>query len=737
MPPTDDTPTCLKPFRYHGVEFLKESTDEMLCECPFCGKNKFYVGLVDKDEKHFAGGWRCQVCGTGGNHLTFIRLLHAESWRITFDYKFLEGHRGLPADVMRAWGVCRSVTTGDWLVPGYLVNGEIGNLSKYLKMRNDKGEEFWSPIPTPTLAQCYFRPAGEWDESKPDLLITEGCWDGMALWGSLRESDPSSLATKNIISVPGCQTFLDPWKKLTHGKNVTILFDNDHPKRNIKTGTVTHPGYDGMVKLAGTISEVEESEKPVSISYIDWSGEGKPFTDKYPDGFDVRDHLSLKNGNSSSLIKSLLELIKPVPSQWVDGKAIQRGSGKAKPIEAEKCTSWKVLVNACRKAMKWNDNLEGAMAVCLASIASVKYRGKGKLWVKLVSPPASGKTMLLEMMIAANRYCIMESDFRGFYSFWNPENNGDEGKDYSLAGKLFDRTLITKDGDTILQSAYKETILSQARDLFDGQAANSAKNDIKRQYAGLLFTWILAGTNALRQLDTSELGQRFIDYCIMEKIDFETERDIIRRAIRTEVRNSAIQSNCQVESTMDVDYLRATKLCIGYIHHLKSHAELGEGMEFSSKNEDRCLDLAQFVSFMRARPSKNQKETETREMGTRLGQQFSRLARFLALVMNKKSVDRSVMQIVEKVAFDTARGRTLEIVKAVSESGTMGLDLRGVVSVTKQITHEESPYLEFLTKIEALEKFDNGVPSVAKNQYARWRLTESFRKLFKEVMRGK
>jgi hypothetical protein len=111
------------------------------------------------------------------------------------------------------------------------------------------------------------------------------------------------------------------------------------------------------------------------------------------------------------------------------------------------------------------------------------------------------------------------------------------------------------------------------------------------------------------------------------------------------------------------------------------------------------------------------------------------MSQFLA-VAKQTTIDKGVMGIIEKIAHDTADGRTLDIVRALYNTGSAGLEARTIAKATGQPAHKEVPFLEFLTKLKVLELHcpdTEGVPV----RVARFRLTKSFTKLYREVESGR
>lgn len=238
------------------------------------------------------------VCNTGNhsgglNAASFCAKLWEESRK---DVGELAKQRHIDPEVLELWEVRKSLTRNDWLIPGYNQSGKISNVYSYRRMKSG-----WRVIPTPTLGHQLFG-MHLWKSTKNIVFICEGPWDSMALWDILSRTtvvgeelgyskDPEDLLTNdiNVVGVPGSNTFLDAWLPLFRNKAVNIVFDNDHPKLNTKTGRMMKPaGLTGTRRLAGIVGEVAEE-----VNYLNWGPEG--YDKNYKDGLDIRDMLTLSD----------------------------------------------------------------------------------------------------------------------------------------------------------------------------------------------------------------------------------------------------------------------------------------------------------------------------------------------------------------------------------------------------------------------------------------------------------
>lgn len=734
--PHDPSVSPLKLFEFHGLDLRPAGSNQVVGECPFCGKEKFHVN-------ESTGLWDCKVCGEKGNNYGFLRALHKAGAEQTSDADLAElaVDRGIVyGESLRAWGVAKSPVTGEWLVPGWGVDGKLNQLYKYVLDGKTKKRRLYA---SPGIGQ-YMAGVNLYEPKKPDTILCEGVWDGIALWESLRSAksvdgalhmtgaeSSSLLASVNVLTVPGCQSFPEVWGQLLHGKRVTLMYDSDHP-RQVNGKTIEPAGWLGMKKVAGTLAVSEW--KPETVSWLAWGPDG--FDPHHESGTDVRD--LLRSGGAETVkdrienLAGLLKRVEPIPDSWVAGKDKKAAKGKLE-IAAIPCDNWKTVVNALRRCMQSSANLEGALAFCLAVNASTNSVGD-QLWGQLLSPPSTGKSTLAEAMSINTRHIVAKSTIRGMHSGFQTDADGKE--DHSLLSKLNGKTLIIKDGDTLLKSPNLPQILSEMRDVYDRVSRTSYRNKASRDYIGVSTTIIICGTGSMREMDTSELGERFLKYSIMDGIDPEMERDIVRKVLfrQSRIKGTPID---EVKSLNEPDMTKFMQLVSGYIDHLAKWANplLQKVDDESEEALERLGALAVFVSYLRARPSPKQVESVERELAARLASQLHRLATCLAVVLNKTSLDEEVMRLTAKVAMDTSKGRTLEIVHTLFKYGEQGIEAKSLSIMTAQSEAEERNYLKFLKKLGAVEVFANKVAGV--QQRPRWRLTPVIVDLYREILQPK
>ncbi len=731
-----------KTYWFYGIGLTGDGK-QLIGDCPFCGREKKFAVEAP------TGLWRCLVCSSGsdrggGNLYTFLRLLWDMSdKKTTEEYKALCTQRKLlyPESLMY-WGAAKSAINGEWLVPGYSIDGKINALYVYTKkLGTDKAILTLAPG---THHQLLGLPL--FKKNARDIYLVEGYWNAIALWETMRSAkkdtiqkhvlvstsseSASLLASASIIGVPGCNVFAEVWAPLFANKRVHLVFDSDHPKKVVNR--VSTAGFDGMKRVAGILGKSEQP--PTEIHFVKWGEEG--YDPDQPSGYDVREVLSKGNTLATRLplLGGLLDKIEPIPADWIAGRSVTTARTGGVEIECVDCRSWDVLVKAWQSAMMWTEGLDRALSVMLASICSVKAIGD-QLWVKIISPASSGKSTLCEAISVNKKHVVAKSTIRGFHSGFKSDRSG--AKDNSLIADLYDKTLITKDGDTLLQSPNLAQILSEARDIYDSTSRTHYRHGLKRDYEGVRMTWILCGTSALRQIDTSELGERFLDCVIMEAIDIDLENQILLRVANRTDRGMGLEADGTLESQQDPDQAKAMQLTGGYINYLRANArDLLVEIKSTPKALDRCIQLAKFVAYMRARPSTRQIETAERELAARLVSQLVRLAKCLAVVLNKKDIDNEVMRRVRMVALDTARGATLETIKHIYNAGERGISAMALAVYNNQTPEKENAMLRFLRNIKVIALQSSKVPGMASVK-PMWKLTPEITQLYESVMEDK
>ena len=693
-----NTPTYLQPFISLGVD-LEMKGNHGVGDCPFCSKEGHFSVDVS------TGLWRCFVCGSGsdrggGNALTFIRLLHEHSMSATIPHKMpldRSGPGGKPSpyptnpngteaklaaknggygqitprdlikdrklcseDTLAKWGMCQSIISPHrWIIPGYSTTGRLDQLYTRTPLL-EHGEWNLRLLPTPELwepgkAHGLHLPASDFNPKRQNIYICEGPWDGMALWEILH----TMMDDVNVIAVPGCNVWRREWTEMCRGKTITLLFDSDHPRQ--ERDKTFRAGYDGMIRVAKQLVNVASE-----IKWVKWGSDG--FDPEKPDGWDVRDEITTERYlvDRRDSIGRLFSKIEAFPVELLNGMVHVTSAGGQGEVESQSCNNWQECENAWKEALRWRKVMGDALAV-LFSVCASTMQGGNQLFLQLVGNPGSGKSTMCDGLLVS-RHCHRLDHLTGFFSGW--KKPGEEDKDCSLLARINGKTLITSEADTLMSDPRFDQMMGQLRRIFDGRSSSSYKNtDQDRHYDGLRTPVIMAGTPKI--MDCSErhqahLGDRFTRF-IIDDPDKNEEREILRAAMRSEMLAMLETSNGTSASLLDPKLRKAHALTGGYVNWLRANIdEQIQKIDISEEAENSCIDLAITSAYLRARPNEDRRKithNDSRELPSRLTRQYGRMAKCLAVVLNKKEVDKDVIRIVRKVALDTAHGYSLNVVR--------------------------------------------------------------------------
>lgn len=713
-----------RPYGYYGVDLYGRSSRQVHGDCPFCGKEgRFYVNIED-------GRWDCKKCSLSGNLTTFIRHLWERSTALNSDLTPLAKERPpLTVGTLAYWGVVKSMIDGSWLIPGYTMKGEIGALYKWARPYGaEKNRLCLPPSPDDSENKYGHYPSGcgpaQFVPDRDTVWLTEGFWDGAALWQAL---DTSGM-TANVVSIPGCNVFKSAWCTLFAEKNVILAPHNDHKRERPPAGSgrYFYPGFDGMKKAAGMMSV---HTPPVDIRCLFWSGSAsKQCDESRPDGFDLRDYFARRGS-----VDDLMAMVAQVPDSWMK---VPIKEGAVQRLEPKPCQSWKVLVASMEKAFEWRQCLQDVFAVMLAVCISTDRAGD-QLFLQVVGAPGSLKTKMCDAILVS-KGCKLVDNLKGFFSGWK----GEGGKDCSLLSRANHKTMVTPEADTIMSSPQFPELMGQLRRIFDGTVNASYKNSsTEKHWTNLRTPWIMAGTpHRMLETEQSSLGDRFLRVVIAPPTKAEQDA-ILRRVCFMAMDTAKQEANGVPESHGCSEVMEAMRVAGGYVDYLRDNAgDLVAAVKYDrDKLGDTCSHLGRFVADLRARPSQAKKGTSaadidsSKEEPNRVAFQLTRLAIMLAAVTQEYEADsNTILRIVAKVAFDTAIGKTMSLARFLYERGAGGARLNQCSMAAKTGDQRTTTLLYFLREIDVVEVIQ--VKQPACRPVSHWRLTARHRSLWDEVM---
>lgn len=667
----------LKVYQFHGVDLSRVpgDDDQSKGDCPFCGASgHFFV-------EPSTGKFQCKTPGCGtGNSYTFLNKVYESALAHTDEesYANLAKLRSVSVASLKAFGFAVSSLTGTWVIPGYNEKGKLANLYKVVEVTDSVGAQKYPAYGSPG---CKLQPFGRLlAEGKEVVHCTEGVWDGCAMYDLihshslkgtklLRTTGKSNLSDKEgVMAVPGAGSFDVQWIPTTC-QVLNLGYDNDHPKRNAEGelilasgGRTIRPGWDGMQRACQLLAAAPK--KPAKITQLQWEGE-EGHTTTFEDGYDLRDLIKDKGPTAAfSYFRKHYQKVSL-------NKIVQETTEEISLIEPIECTSFGSLINHFESVLHITQEFEDTFAVMLAVILSTPL-DSDPIWTRIIGPPGSGKTTLAECVTAAREYVMARSLVTGFHSGFIGMGK-DKGKDSSLIPEMDNKTLVMKDADTLTSSSSLDRILSELRDLYDGVSRAQYRNRKTAVYEGLHTTFILCGTDDLRALNRTFLGERFLDCEILGTNDRDP---FLNRAMDNVMeklgRHFTVDKN---EDDVPVEReLILKQATYGFIKYLREGLTGFRMPLMSQEAKEQVKALGKFLAYMRAKARRQTgKDADLMyrprvELATRLVSQLTKMAICLALVLGRPTVDTEIVRLLRKVVTNTAVGFQFDITKSLLEN---------------------------------------------------------------------
>lgn len=379
----------------------------------------------------------------------------------------------------------------------------------------------------------------------------------------------------------------------------------------------------------------------------------------------------------------LLELLNKAvdpPKEWFENvKGVKKDEERGITVEPLPCTSFHELVEAWKDtrdqpngkkgALRWTDRYDIGLSTMLA-VASSTMLPESQVWLRIIAVAGSGKSTLCEGVACNASHTFATSVFTGIHS-----GDSKDGVDKSLIPLINGRTFLINEGDTLLKQPNKEQLMSELRDLHFGISRCSYRNGKVETYDNIRTTVMIAGTPTLRGLNSSALGDRFLDISIYEKESKLAETRLVTNVSRMASQNIVnFKRNKELLNGHNKNYLspekiHAYRMTAGFLDYLRDGMDSGEfthGIEIPNWYDAECERLGKIVALMRTRSGKGDEDHTEPELHTRLTTQLNKLGICQAVVLGTP-IDKEVMRRIATVAYDTCYGKPFHILNLLSE----------------------------------------------------------------------
>ena len=693
-----DLKQVLKPFAFHGVDWLSEEGDQAKVTCPFCGKSgHFYANSKN-------GLWDCKRCGHSGNipqFLEFILEYHAEQTTVGL-YKLLARKRKRKVPYTQYKKHEFAMTPGgEWLFP---VRSKTGTIED-LRMWNGK-----NIIGT---AGCK---SGLWGadrlaKSKPNqtVWIAEGEWDAIALdWMFTKLKMNKEVV---VVGVPGANVFKKEWVVKFQGRKVVVAYDADHP------------GDVGSNKVAKLLSNSARK-----IKFVSWSLDeetGKDVSDIIEETKTLDDsYLWLLNHLDDSP-RVLLEKEKPKPTSSSGSnskpKTNSRKSTKSrlKKASSKRIIPFSEIVELYKRWFKMTPDSVMALRIIFSTVFSVQVSGD-PLWMYIVSPPGGGKTALLNPL----RHCE-NTVFQSSLTAHTLVSGFAGSEDPSLLPQLQGKTLVLKDMTEVLGKPQhvQDEIFGQLRGAYDGGVERTYGNLQRRVYNDLNFSLVAGVTPMIHGHSKAHMGERMLKFQLNYKSKSE-QRDLMRQAMANVGRERLADDELGDQTSQFLDREINVDKLIGNVPEWVIN---------------RILPISMLVAKLRSEVSRDFRGDQviyrpTEEIATRLSKQFLKMTLLLPLTGNGSSVTKTDFKLIEKLAFDTSIGWNLDVVAAIAELESAGkvVTRKTLVQTAKLPPANVKRRIEDMELSKVIVKEERKTSKVTDTRFT-YKLTEEVRELWNQA----
>jgi hypothetical protein len=606
-------------FEYHGAEFSGTSGNQLVGTCPVCDKeNKLYVNQAN-------GLWDCKYCDASGNYLGFLRHVWHGLYRPAFTGEHVEElarFRKLPLSAFQnetdiGWDPVNET----WVVSMPNAEGNIQDVRRY----NRKTKRMYSS-PGCKVELLGVTELVDKKRMNEPVFICEGEWDRYALKGLLRWTNNKGV----VVAVPGAGTFKTDWIPMFQGRTVYCCYDNDLPGAK-----GDQKAYE---RLHGTASK---------LRHLHW-------IPSCPDGWDINDWVhngTVKRKKPRKCYDALMVSFKSKPRHSVPSGV--ESEEEEEPEEQEEIEP-KTLEEVRDTFNKWLV-LPDFTPVEVALAVSLSQRVPGDpLWIFEVGPPGSAKTEILRGLEGAPGVVYRE----GLTPHSLVSGMPKRGRyDPSLMAILDQKTLIVKDftGVIGMRDADREEIFSTLRMAYDGKVTKQFGVGVKEYTAQFTILAAVTGVIYTAMTEHAALGERFLNYPMMDKLTVRQEEEICDRVL--EMAGYEVQMREEIRLAMR-----------GFFENFevpKHLPEPDEAMRLKLRALGRALAHCRgTVMRDKFRPDK----VDTRpshEMPTRGMKQLKRLAMMIAIVRGKDKIGEEEYAVARRCALHSMPQLRLDILRVM------------------------------------------------------------------------
>jgi len=342
-----------------------------------------------------------------------------------------------------------------------------------------------------------------------------------------------------------------------------------------------------------------------------------------------------------------------------------------------------------------DEKLRNALTIGGAVVTACRIPGD-PLWVFLVGPPSTGKTVVIDLFGLDKENCEEISKLSATQLVSGYKDPEDPDSDPSIFSRLKNRALLIKDYTTVIAmpSQEQEALYGILRDAYDGhvriQYGNNKLFDVSNTYFSLL-----AGvTDVIKQDNRADLGERFLR---CEVID---DRTYDRFAVAQAAIEASVMTNGRREQINSLG--KFVQAAMSYAHQQCDLAANDKRPypKLTPAVATQLNYLSQIVGRLRTVVPRKGEEILYRprpEGGARVAKQLMKLGMSLAFLLDSPDIDQTIYSYIRRTALDTITGYRLQICQQLAAKP--GMDAQ---EIGNRITIGKTGTLRLLRDLQAI-----------------------------------
>lgn len=347
--------------------------------------------------------------------------------------------------------------------------------------------------------------------------------------------------------------------------------------------------------------------------------------------------------------------------------------GYDKDLKPSPCDDVHILLASIDKKVQLSQSAKDGFIMMMATAISLRVDGPF-LWTHITGPSSSLKSTLLNLIAAAYDRVFSCTKFKGFYS-----GSTVGGKDNGLVPQVQDKLFIIHDFTPIIQgpSDVQDEICTDFRVIYEGEGQANFKNGVTHDYRNVRFACLTGVTHEIYKFRRSDMGERF---SIFDLNSIWTEDGLYKKLdAELDAAGNAFDSMVNIMSggfqevtppKMD-QLLEERQMAWGLLNHLFEYIDdEGTGLRAVAKSfgQDRRLKaeidaLGVWLEHGRCNlpPKGDPYAVMTPAEPHRSIKILIKYAMCLCIVLKQEHATDEVRRLLRKLAFDTAKGKGMEI----------------------------------------------------------------------------